>query len=287
MSSIPPARPILRYLGSKWRMAPFILQHLPPHGLYVEPFGGSAAVLAQKPRCNSEIYNDLDGEVVHLFSVLRGPLADDLIRQIALTPYARAEHELSYQPTDDPVERARRLLVRSHMGHGNNGTGTRNSNGWRVDGVTNTNDVAGQWAAFPEQMGRWVERLRGVQLERRPALQLIRKFNVEKALIYLDPPYLPATRSKAVRYETGKCAYAHEMTPADHDELLAEIVASRAMIVLSGYHSETYDTALAGWRRLEFKARAHGNLPRVEVLWINPAAQAAMPEQGQLFESAA
>lgn len=279
-----PARPILRYLGSKWRLAPEIVRRLPPHGLYVEAFGGSAAVLAHKTRCNSEIWNDLDGAVFDLFRVLRDvDMARRLLELIALTPYSRLEHELSYEAVDDPVERARRLLVRSHMGHGNNGTQLHLKNGWRVDGVTNTNDVAGQWAAFPTALTRWIERLRGVQLECRPAQDLIEKFAVPNALLYLDPPYVPSTRSASVRWTTGKCAYAHEMSPADHVELIELLLRSPAMIVLSGYASEIYDTALQGWGRVSLAARAHGNSPRTEVLWINPAAQRAA---GGLFAAA-
>jgi DNA adenine methylase len=270
-----PTRPLLRYLGSKWRLAPQIVAHFPPHGLYVEPFGGSAAVLAQKPRCNSEIWNDLDGEVVNLFRVLRDDTqARRLLELVWATPYARAEHELSYEAVDDPVEAARRLLVRSHMGHGNNGTQVALRNGWRIDGVTNTNDVAGQWSRFPEALRAWIERMRGVQLERRPAQDLIAKFGVPNALIYLDPPYVPSTRSASVRWSTGKCGYAHELSLKDHADLLDQVVRSKAMIILSGYPSALYDDALAGWRRVTFRARAHGNLPRTEVLWINPAAQA-------------
>lgn len=273
---IAPRRPILRYLGSKWRLAPQIVERLPPHGLYLEPFGGSAAVLAHKPRCNTEIWNDLDGEVVNLFRVMRDETAARrLIDLVAMTPYARAEHELSYEPTDEPIERARRLLVRSHMGHGNNGSQVSLKNGWRVDGVKNSNDVAGQWADFPAALKIWLERLRGVQLERRPALDLIRKYSVAGALHYLDPPYVPETRSASVRWSTGKCAYAHEMAVADHQQLLETILASPAMIVLSGYASALYDEALSGWTRVEIKARAHGNRPRVEVLWINRAADVA------------
>lgn len=272
---VAPVRPLLRYLGSKFRLAPKILPWLPPHKLYVEPFGGSAAVLSQKARCNSEIYNDLDGEVVNLFRVLRSSQADELVRAISLTPYARDEHTLSYERSDDAVERARRLLVRSHMGHGNNGSTFANRNGWRVDGVTNTNDVAGQWAQFPAQLVIWIERFKGVQIENRPALDLVRKFAVPNALLYVDPPYVPSTRSESVRWSTGKCSYAHEMSFDDHVALLDALTASPAMIILSGYPSDLYDTALEGWRRLELKARAHGNSPRTEVLWINPAASAA------------
>lgn len=104
------SRPALRYLGGKWMLAPWIIQHFPPHQIYVEPFGGAASVLLRKPRVHAEIYNDLDGDVVNLFRVLRDPqAAADLIDRIALTPYSRAEFVASYEPTAEPVEWARRL----------------------------------------------------------------------------------------------------------------------------------------------------------------------------------
>lgn len=270
-----PERPLLRYLGSKHRLAPKIVQWLPPHSLYVEPFGGSAAILGHKPRSQREIYNDLDGEVVNLFRVLRSDRAGDLVRAVQLTPYAREEHALSYEPVNDPVERARRLLVRSHMGHGNNGTLITNKNGFRIDGTTGNTDVARNWLGFPAQIEAWIERLSGVMIENRPALELVERYAVPETLFYLDPPYVPETRSKSVRWSTGKCSYAHEMSIDDHAALLDAIVASPAMVVLSGYRSELYDAALRDWRRLELKARAHGNLPRTEVVWINRAAAAA------------
>lgn len=270
-----PERPLLRYLGSKHRLAPKIVQWLPPHSLYVEPFGGSAAILGHKPRSQREIYNDLDGEVVNLFRVLRSDRAGDLVRAVQLTPYAREEHALSYETVDDPVERARRLLVRSHMGHGNNGSLITNKNGFRIDGTTGNTDVARNWMGFPAQLEAWIERLSGVMVENRPALELVERYAVPEALFYLDPPYVPETRSKSVRWSTGKCSYAHEMSIDDHVALLDAIVASPAMVVLSGYRSELYDAALRDWRRLELKARAHGNLPRTEVVWINRAAASA------------
>lgn len=270
-----PTRPLLRYLGGKARLAPKILPWLPPHEIYLEPFGGAASVLAAKPRARSEIWNDLDGEVVNLFQVLRSGAAAALLRAVALTPYARAEHALSYVPTDDPVERARRLIVRSHMGHGTNGTQIQLCNGFRVDGTSGGTAVAAEWAAFPAQLEVWIERMRGVQLEQRPAAELIARYDAPNVLIYADPPYLPHTRSGSVRWTTGKCAYAHELSVAEHETLLAQLAGARAMVVLSGYPSALYDDALRGWRRLELAARAHRNSPRTEVLWINPAAAAA------------
>ncbi len=275
MSAPAPARPLLRYLGSKWRLAPKIIPWLPPHEIYVEPFGGAAAVLASKPRVRQEVWNDLDGEVVNLFQVLRTGSAAALIRAIELTPYARAEHELAYERVDDPIERARRLLVRSHMGHGTNGTQIELRNGFRIDGTAGRTNVGGEWGAFASQLELWIARMRGVLLEQRPATELIARYDAPGVLLYVDPPYLPETRSASVRWTTGKCAYAHEMTIGEHEQLLDQLNASRAMVVLSGYPAPAYDAALRHWRRLELAARAHRNSPRTEVLWINPAAAAA------------
>jgi DNA adenine methylase len=93
------ARPVLRAHGGKWRIAPWILGHLPAHRIYVEPYGGGASVLLRKERSYAEIYNDLDGEIVNFFRVLRDPeQAGRLLELLELTPFAREEFELSYQP---------------------------------------------------------------------------------------------------------------------------------------------------------------------------------------------
>ena len=99
---------VLNYHGSKYSLAPWILRHLPPHRVYVEPFGGGASVLLRKRRSYAEVYNDLDGEIVNFFRVLRDPaLRADLINACRLTPYARDEFDQAYEPTDDSLERAR------------------------------------------------------------------------------------------------------------------------------------------------------------------------------------
>lgn len=281
-----PARPLLRYLGSKWRLAPWIIGHFPQHEIYVEPFGGAAAVLLQKPRCRSEVYGDVDGELVNLFSVLRSPEASQLIRHAALTPYARAEYLLAMEPAACPLERARRLLVRSHMGHGTRGTRTDRSAGFRSDGTTGTTRVAGEWADFPEQLRAIVERLRGVAIESRPAAELIAYWDDPRVLLYLDPPYMPETRSGKARQREVFHAYAHEMVPEDHVALLEQVRGSRSMVILSGYETDLYNEALKGWSKRTARARAHRNLPRTEVLWLNPAAVAGL-EDGPLFAEAA
>src|SRR5690606_17939073 len=103
----------------KWRLAPWIISHFPPHQVYVEPFGGAASVLMQKHRVYAEVYNDLDGEVVNVFRVLRDPdTAARLERALRFTAFARDEYESAYEPCDDPVEQARRTIVKGAMGYG-------------------------------------------------------------------------------------------------------------------------------------------------------------------------
>ena len=109
-----PTRTALRYYGGKWNLAPWIIKHFPPHINYIEPCGGAASVLLRKPRSTIETYNDLDGNVVNFFRVLRDN-PDELIRKIQLTPYAREEYNLSRVPCDDPIERARRFYWGCHM----------------------------------------------------------------------------------------------------------------------------------------------------------------------------
>ncbi len=116
-SGIDPSRPLVRYHGSKWRLAPWIVGFIPEHTSYVEPYGGGGSVLLRKWRSDIEIYNDLDGEMVNLMKVVRDRGAD-LCRVLAGTPYSRDEFELSYRECDDEVERARRTIVRSFMGFG-------------------------------------------------------------------------------------------------------------------------------------------------------------------------
>jgi DNA adenine methylase len=257
-------------------MAPWISGFFPKHRIYVEPFGGGASVLLRKERSYNEVYNDLDNELVNLFRVLRSDQAGALIAQLRLTSYAREERRLALEKTDDPVERARRLIVRSHMSHGTGAARIDRPTGFRVDGSSSSTDVAGEWARLPAAITAIVERLRGVAIEQRPAIELLSAFDTSKALIYLDPPYLPCQRSKKTCRGERYHAYQHEMTEDEHRELLNRARTSSAMIVLSGYPSELYDKSLEGWSRHVKPSRAHRNAPRTEAIWLNPACREAL-----------
>lgn len=279
-----PRRPVLRWHGGKWLLAPWIVSHFPKHQVYVEPFGGAASVLLRKPRSYAEIYNDLDGDVVNLFRVLRSDDGPRLIEQIGMTPFARQEFVGAYKPTEDPVERARRLVIRSFMGFGSDGHNVEIKTGFRAASNRLGTTPAHDWVNLPEAIERIIQRIQGVVVENRPALDVMLQHDSAETLHYVDPPYMPETRSnKSRRGKIRYHAYAHEMSAEDHVGLLAGLGLLKGMVILSGYPNALYDDRLQGWMRTEREALADGARKRIEVLWINPAAAAALkPRQGHL-----
>jgi len=270
-------RPVMRYLGGKWRIAPWIVSHFPAHRVYLEPFGGAASVLLRKPRPEvggGECYNDLDHSVVNLFQVLREPdQAKELARRIGLTPFAREEYDLAFKFARCPIERARRLIVRSYMGHGSSSAVASRQTGFRASMINRKGALpANEWPGLPSALLAVRDRLQGVLIEHRPALALIDRYDTPETLAYLDPPYMPATRSAKRRGGQAFHAYAHEMTEVDHAQLLHRARAFSGMVAISGYASDLYDDLLGDWARHEFDTHADGALKRTEVLWLNPAA---------------
>lgn len=270
-------------------MAPWIIGHFPAHRIYVEPFGGAASVLIRKPRAYGEIYNDLDDEVVNLFGVFRDEVSarrlQDLLR---LTPFARQEFREAYEPTDDPIERARRLVVRSFMGFGSNAHASQakghRSTGFRANSNRSGTTPAQDWANYPAAMNALIERLAAVVIECRPAVEVMRQHDGLETLHYVDPPYIHATRAQGNKYDLGWRMYAHEMTNADHERLLVELRGLVGMVVLSGYAHPLYDDGLSGWDRIELDTYADGARPRTEVLWLNPACRRALDAEREQLE---
>lgn len=268
--SATPARPILRYHGGKWRLAEWIIGHFPAHRTYVEPFGGGGSVLLRKTRAYSEIYNELDPEIVNVFRVMRDPVAAaELKRVIELTPFARVEFCESYEPCSDPIEQARRTIVRAFMGFGS-ATASGAKSGFRANSSRSGTTPAHDWKHYPACVGALLERLRGVVIENKDALEVMLQHDGRETLHYVDPPYVLSTRSNANPY--CKKGYRFEMTDEQHAALLCGLRKLEGMVVLSGYPCTLYDDALAGWTRVERPALADGARPRVEVLWINAAA---------------
>lgn len=286
---LPPTRPALRYHGGKWRLAPWIIEHLPAHRTYVEPFGGAASVLLRKRRAYAEVYNDLDGEVVAFFRVLQDtPAAARLISLLELTPFARDEFALSYEDAADPVEAARRLVARSFMGFGSNAHASSSrghrSTGFRANSSRSGTTPAQDWRNYPAALVTIIERFRGVVIENRDALAVMAQHDAPTTLHYVDPPYQHHLRAPAGGDIGLRGMYRHEMVEADHLQLLEALLRLDGMVVLSGYPDALYDDALRSWTRVETRAFADGARERTEVLWINPAAWLALrAAAGPLF----
>lgn len=284
-----PTRPALRWHGGKWRSSAWIIRHFPPHRIYVEPFGGAASVLLRKPRSYAEVYNDLDADVVNLFRVLRSSAAADLVAALRLTPFARDEFDLSYEVSPEPVEEARRLVVRSFMGFGSNGYNRERGapTGFRANSNRAGTTPAQDWANYPDALALIIERLRGVVVENRDAVACMKQHDGPETLHYVDPPYLPETRSlRGKKAGAGYVAYRHELTTEDHARLLEDLQGLEGSVVLSGYPSALYDNALPGWTRSETPAHADGARDRTEVLWLNPRAAARLRATGSVVAQA-
>jgi DNA adenine methylase len=271
-------RPPVRWHGAKFLMADRIIKCFPPHRLYTEAFGGGAGVLLHKARSHAEIYNDLDDDIVGLFRVLQDPAqACRLIELLRVTPFARREFEIAYDHSDDPVERARRLVIRSFMGFGSNAHSAtqrgHQSTGFRSNANRSGTTPAQDWMNLPDAYAAIIARLRGVVIEHRDALIVLKRHDALTSLHYVDPPYVHDTRSM---FKGGKSAYRHELDGGGHARLLDMLRDLTGMVVLSGYAHPLYDQALHDWRRIEFAALADGARPRTEVLWINPACAAAL-----------
>lgn len=268
--------PAIRYHGGKFRLAPWVMEFFPDHRIYVEPFGGAAGVLIQKPRAYSEVYNDLDGDLVNFFRVVQNAgLRQQLIEALVMTPYARAEFELAWQSTDDCLERARRLIIRAQMGFGSAGA-TKGTTGFRIDTKREYETAQHVWAQYPSNLAALGMRLTGVLLENRPAIDIILAHDTPNTLFYVDPPYVHDTRGR-IDKGTDR-GYRHEMTDDDHLALLDALQTVQGMVVLSGYPHPLYNEALEGWERREKFSRIasfRGTAIRTECVWLNPACARA------------
>ena len=268
----------LNYFGSKARLAPRIVTHFPPHRTFVEVFGGSAAVLLAKPASKVEIYNDLDGELVNFFRVVRNPrLCTKLHTAAQSTPYARAEFELAKQGCANPVEAARRFVVRQRMSFGGKGRDWAFSIGNSRKG---TAAAIRRWRRGIDWLPAIHERFKDVQIECADWRDVMARFDSPDTLFFLDPPYVPETRVAGI--------YRHELTQDDHRKLVSRLLAVRGMVILSGYEHQTYSPLeRAGWGRIDHPTCTHvrgSRTRRVECLWLSPSV--ARNEHNQkLFSS--
>lgn len=249
-------KPILKYPGAKWSAASWILENLPEHEIYLEPFFGSGAVFFNKWPVRVETINDMDGNVVNLFRVIRD-YPDELAELIYLTPWSREEYLSSYTESDNDIEKARRFMVRCWQAFG---TLTGCKTGWRHSVAGSSPRMPEQWSKVPDRVYAVAERLKGAQIECMEAVKLIQKYNDSRCLVYADPPYMPETRRKGI--------YAVEMDERQHEVLLGVLEDHKGSVVLSGYDNQLYNDRLKGWQRIEKKSSVERGQSRIEVMWI-------------------
>lgn len=272
-------RPVIRYHGGKFGSGGSVARRIaglfPPHRVYVEPFGGAASVLMQKPRSYAEIYNDRYDGVVNVFRVLRDPEASaELERRLRLTPFARAEFEqctaADIDDLDDDVEKARRIIFRAFSGFGSAASNPTYNTGFRSSSNRSGTTPAHDWRNYPDHIAAFTRRLQGVVIENADACVVMQRHDCAEALHYVDPPYVHSTRRLKRRGYTSE--YLFEMTDEDHEALAGVLSGLAGMVVLSGYQSDLYGRLFAEWQSVEFTALADGASSRTEVLWLNEAA---------------
>ncbi|WP_404407700.1 DNA adenine methylase [Jeotgalibacillus malaysiensis] len=262
---------ILNYPGSKWSMASWIIDHMPQHEVYLEPFFGSGAVFFNKAPVKIETINDLDSRIVNLFRVIRDH-PEELSRLVAFTPLSREEYKRSYEVHPDPLEDARRFLIRCWQAIG---AKTSDITGWRASISANSPNNTKQWDAIPAVITEVASRLKNAQIENQNALQLIQRYNRENVLIYADPPYVRSTRTNR--------HYAHEMDEQSHMDLLEVLRDHEGPVILSGYDCELYQLYLKDWKVEEMIVSAEAGAKKKESLWLNPFAAEQM-RQMSLFD---
>jgi DNA adenine methylase len=259
------------WYGGKYSHLDWLLPLLPACHHYCEPFAGSAAVLLNRPPSPVETYNDLDGEVVNFFRVLRDH-KDRLVEVIGLTPFSREEFSLActLDPSLDAVERARRFYVRARQvrtGLAQTASVGRWANCKQTSRV-GMSGVVSRWLGAVEDLPAIAERLLRVQIENRPAEDVIALYDSPTTLFYCDPPYAHESRGDAK-------AYAHEMSDAQHERLAGILHNAKGLVAISNYQCDLMDRLYQPpkWHRYSSEPRTNHatKSERTEVLWTNYA----------------
>lgn len=254
-------RPALDYYGGKWKHAGKIIAQFPEHKTFVDVFCGAASITLRKPRSKNEIINDLNGEIVSFFEVLRDRNSE-LRTLLERTPYSREEYQACREVSDDKMEQARRTVVKAWFGIGDS---LDNETGFRVS-LSQGGSTTAPWLTYVDYLHAYANRLRGVIIENLDFAEVLERYDKPDTLFYLDPPYSKELRSK-------KHAYKFDWKAEDHFRLFDCIANLQGQFILSGYLSGPYVDL--DYYRTNFTARTNSNTQsQEEYLWSNrPFAQ--------------
>lgn len=258
------------WYGGKYSHLNWLLPLLPGTKHYCEPFAGSAAVLLNRKPSKVETYNDIDGEVVNFFRVLRDK-KDELIYAIGMTPFSREEFKLAIETKNNgelisDVERARRFFIRARQVR----TGlaqTASVGRWANCLYTSRAGMAGavsRWLGSVEGLEYIASRLLRVQIENDDALKVIKRYDSPDTLFYCDPPYPHDSRGDSN-------AYQYEMSNQEHIKLANLLNEVKGKVALSGYRCDLMDELYKGWNihAARTKKALSVKSDRVEILWTN------------------
>lgn len=261
-------RPISRVFGSKARVAPFLVGLIPPdRRTWVEVFAGSACVTLAKPPHPSEHLNDLDGDVVNLFTVLRDEAARaELIRLVALTPWAEQEWRAARSDykagvvESDPARRAWRYLIRCWMGVSGD---SAKVTGFKHD-RTASKQCAQVWDGLPSRIAAAARRLKRVHIHARHCSEIVARYgDMPDTVLFIDPPYPPRS------INTHAPPYRVTMSDGEHAALAAQLAGVRCATIVTMSAGTAYDEALAGWRRFDLPVRGLMNITKIERVFVN------------------
>ena len=254
-------------------MIEHLIDLIPPHRIYVEAFGGGAALLLNKPPSPVEVYNDINKDLVNFFRVLKDPNKfERLHRYLSLTPHSREEHRYAKENylSGDEIERAALFWIATYQSLNGITGGTWSRTTWQSRRGMALKTSA--WLGVIEGLPEVAERLLMVMIECLDFQKLIKDFDSEETFFYLDPPYLPDTR-------VANGTYQHEMSLEDHVRLLETILRVKGKVLLSGYPNKLYDEYLSGWQTKDFEIASrstigsslveHKKSPRIERVWMN------------------
>jgi DNA adenine methylase len=260
-------RPPVKWHGGKRYLAARIIERFPQHRIYLEPFGGGASVLLNKPPCDVETYNDLDLRITRLFRVLRDK-GEEFLKYVSLVQYSQVEFKdaENYPPDATDLQMAICDFIRWRQSFGGQGNNWSYTTGRARGGMAG--DVNAWWTAI-EMLPQIIDRLRRVQIICQPAVEAIERFDHKEGLIYCDPPYVHSSRSHG-----STNVYGVEMSDIDHRQLARALRECEAKVVLSGYPSPLYDELYAGWRKVDFDIANHAaggksKARETERLWFN------------------
>ena len=259
-------RPPVKWHGGKYYLARRIISCFPPHRIYLEPFGGAASVLLNKPPVDVEAYNDLDLRITRLFRVLQKK-GHEFVERVRFIPYNQKEFEdaANYPQGATDLDKSVCDFVRWRQSFGGKGQTWSYTTSRARGGMAG--DVNAWWSAI-EELPAIIERLKRVQILHQPAIKAIKRFDGSETLIYCDPPYLHETR------DPNSCdVYGVEMSEEKHRELADVLNTCQSKVVLSGYTSSLYDELFSSWQRVEFDIANHAaggkrKRRKIEVLWI-------------------